>query len=682
MPSALLTLLNRIALGMLCLLLVPGFYASAQAPVKQWDRTLGGAGDDRGTHIQQTTDGGYIIGGTSTSGASGDKTQPNSSTIGNNYWVVKLDSTGAKQWDRTVGSALGDNLTAVIQTADGGYALGGTSSGNVSGDKSQPSRGIDDYWIVKLDAQGTKLWDRTFGGLNGDALTQLQQTPDGGYVLGGYSYSSISGDKTQNNRGPQYSADFWIVKIDATGTKQWDRTIGGNQDDRLTSICQTTDGGYIVCGESWSDVSGEKTQNRRGMAVNDCWVVKLDANGLFRWDKDFGTNGSDYFGDVIQTADGGYMLGGSTTWPFADGDKTDPGKGGMDAWLIKLAPDGTKQWDRTVGGNNDEGVNGLHQTADGGYVFASYSFSDISGDRTQPRRGSEDYWIIKVDASGMRQWDQAAGSSMRNELYSMRPTTRNGFVLCGYSNGGISLDKTQPSRGGNDFWVVKLGPPVAPKVAIAGDSVLCAGGSARLTATPPALTYAWNTGATAPSISVSQPGTYSVQATYANGVRSTASFQVQLVPAVPAFSLGADTTLCEGTVFVLRAPTLAIPGLTYAWSDGSTASTLSVREPGLYSLQITGCNTRTASQRVAYRSCLVIPNIITPNNDQANDQFRIVGLTGEWALQVYSRWGRQVFNTAAYRNDWGHEAAPGIYYYYLHQDSTGIAYKGWLEVAN
>ncbi|MDO7853734.1 T9SS type B sorting domain-containing protein [Hymenobacter convexus] len=680
MPLFVLKAVRMTKLVLFYWLLAAGLPAAAQAPVKQWDRTLGGTGDDRAISIQPTTDGGYIVGGTSTSGNSGDKSQPNTSPTGTNYWVAKLDSAGTKQWDRTFGGVGGEELRCVIQTADHGYLLGGYSASGATGDKSQPSRGNFDMWIIKLDASGNKTWDRTFGGLSLDDLAQLQQTSDGGYILGGYSFSGVSGDKTQTNRGPSYTTDYWIVKIDANGTKQWDRTVGGTASEELRTVCQTADGGYLVAGSSWSDASGDKAQDRQGLIETDFWIVKLDANGAPLWNKDFGTVGWDVFGGAVQTADGGYLVAGNAG--AASGDKTVPGKGALDIWLLKLSANGTKQWDRAVGGANDDFLapNALAQTPDGGYVIAASSFSGISGDRTLARRGSEDYWLVKLDAAGTPQWDQAMGSSLRNELYGMRPTSRNGFVLCGYSNGGTSLDKTQPSRGGNDFWVVKLGPP-PPSAAIGGDSVLCAGGSARLTVTPPALTYRWSTGATTAGISVSQPGSYSVQATYANGASSTARFQVRLLPAVPAFSLGPDTTICEGTALVLHGPAPALPGLAYAWSDGSNAPALTVREPGNYTLRISGCDTRTASVRVASRACVLIPNIITPNHDQHNDRFSITGLTGEWALQLYNRWGRQVFTTAAYRHDWGADAAPGVYYYILRQATTGATYKGWLEVA-
>lgn len=669
--------MNRLLLLLCGYLLLPGCLVQAQVPVKQWDRTFGGTGDDRAHSVQQTRDGGFIVGGNSASGVSPDKTQVGQ---GADCWVIKLDSTGAKQWDRTLGGESTDDLYTVLQTADGGYVVGATSFSSLSGDKSQPRRGGADYWVVRLDANGNKLWDRTFGGNNGDFLTQLQPTADGGYVLGGYSYSDAVGEKTQPNRGPGYTYDYWVVKIDAAGTKQWDRTYGGADSDGLRSLCQTGDGGYILGGTSSSDASGEKSTNRRAGNGSVFWLVKLDAQGNKQWDRDFGSTGGDRFSTVRATADGGYILGGDAAGGVV-GNKSEPSRGDYDSWLLKLDATGTKQWDRTLGGGNLEwmGLQTLAQTPDGGYLVAAISFSGPSGDRTAARRGSEDYWAVKLDATGTKQWDVACGSSGRNELYGMQPTTGGGLILVGYSDGGVSLDKSQPSRGGNDFWVVKLAPQL-PTVVITGDSLLCAAQPVRLTASPPALAYAWSTGATTAGITVSQPGTYSLQAQYPNGRSTTARFRVQQGADVSPFSLGADTTLCEGTTLVLRSPAPAIPGLRYEWSDGSSASTLVVRQAGQYTLRLSGCNSRQASRLITYRACVMLPNIITPNGDAYNEFFHVKGLVGDWSLQLYNRWGTRVFSTDRYLNNWGTGAAPGFYFYLLRQPATGGLYKGWLQV--
>jgi len=156
---------------------------------------------------------------------------------------LSAQSTPSKQWDKDFGGNGGDQLNFSQQTSDGGYILGGYSFSGISGDKTEASRGSNDFWVVKIDANGAKQWDKRFGGTGSDALNSLQQTSDGGYILGGTSSSGISGDKTEASRGGN---DFWVVKIDANGTKQWDKRFGGSGSDNLNSVRQTSEGGYIL----------------------------------------------------------------------------------------------------------------------------------------------------------------------------------------------------------------------------------------------------------------------------------------------------------------------------------------------------------------------------------------------------------------------------------------------------
>ena len=224
-----------------------------------------------------------------------------------------------------------------------------------------------------------------------------------------------------------------------------------------------------------------------------------------------------------------------------------------------------------------------------------------------------------------------------------------------------------------------------PVPTIVGDSVLCAGRTGQLMAALPGGTpvaYSWSTGATTPAISVTQAGTYTATLSYGAACTATVQQRVRAGVAVPtAFTLGADTTLCEGGQVLLRAPVVG-RAVALRWSDGSTGTILRVTQPGTYSLQLTGeCDTRTASRRVEYRPCLTIPNIVTANNDGRNDYFAIGGLAlGLWKLEVYSRWGKKVYETAAYHNDWGDQAAAGMYYYLLRRGDAAATYKGWVEV--
>jgi hypothetical protein len=223
----------------------------------------------------------------------------------------------------------------------------------------------------------------------------------------------------------------------------------------------------------------------------------------------------------------------------------------------------------------------------------------------------------------------------------------------------------------------------APSIAITGDSVVCAGYTTTLTAAAAgAIAYRWSTGATAATAFITQPGTYTVAVTYGSGCAVSARRTVRLnaVGAPIAFTLGADTTLCEGDQVLLQGPAGA--AYRYQWSDGSTSRQLLAQGAGRYTLRVsTACGEQSASRTVAVASCLKVPNIVTANGDQHNDRFAVQGLRGEgWMLEVYNRWGRAVFQTANYHNEWGAGAAPGVYYVLLRRPATGFVYKGWLEV--
>ncbi len=168
--------------------------AQEMPPRQQWDKTLGGSAYDELHAVLVTPDGGYLLAGTSVSPASGDKRE--NGPGGGDYWVVKLDRNGTKQWDKTFGGLGSDMLTGLAPAADGGYLLAGTSASPAGVDKREDSRGGNDYWVVKIDSGGAKVWDKTFGGTNADDLIDLVATPDGGYLLGGTSTSGKGGEKS------------------------------------------------------------------------------------------------------------------------------------------------------------------------------------------------------------------------------------------------------------------------------------------------------------------------------------------------------------------------------------------------------------------------------------------------------------------------------------------------------
>lgn len=302
---------------------------------------------------------------------------------------------------------------------------------------------------------------------------------------------------------------------------------------------------------------------------------------------------------------------------------------------------------------------------------------------------STDQHVVTVITPTMRiTGDSVVCGGQAAALVAVSPGARSYRWSNGATTAGISVTQsgtyTVTASFGTGCSVTARVVVRVPALLITGNAVLCntAGATTVLTAiSTPGANIRWNTGATTAALSVTQAGTYTATATFPNGCTLTTSQVVSAAAAIPTFSLGADTTLCEGSALILRAPA-SQPGLTYRWSDGTTASTLLVTQSGTYSLQLIGnCDSRTISRRVDYQNCMLIPNVVTANNDGQNDQFKIQGLAGGiWALQVYDRWGRQVYNTSAYQNNWGDQAAAGMYYYLLRRNDNGTNYKGWVEV--
>lgn len=263
----------------------------------QWQKSLGGGIGDYAWDIQQTADGGYIVAGGAGSN-DGDITENHGNS---DCWIVKLNDTGSIAWQRPLGGTGGDVCYSIQQTTDGGYIVSG-SSYSYDGDATS-NHGNGDCWIVKLNDTGAIQWQKNIGGTNVEWGYSIQQTTDGGYIVAGSSRSN-DGDVT-NNHGNQ---DNWVVKLNDAGNIQWQRSLGGSNDDFAYSVRQTADGGYIVAGESNSN-DGDITNNH---GDDDCWIVKLDASGAIEWQRSFGGSDVDYALSIQQTADGGYIAAGRT----------------------------------------------------------------------------------------------------------------------------------------------------------------------------------------------------------------------------------------------------------------------------------------------------------------------------------------------------------------------------------
>jgi Secretion system C-terminal sorting domain/Domain of unknown function (DUF5122) beta-propeller len=309
----------------------------------QWRRTVGGTGIDVAYSIIQTTDGGYAV-----AGYTGN---PNLGVF-SDFYIVKLDAGGNLQWSKAIGGRGVNFAYSIVQTTDGGYAVAGYTKVTGNGD----------FYIVKIDASGNFQWSRTVGGISDEKALSILQTTDGGYAVAGTTVSFGAG-----------SQDMYIVKLDAGGNLQWNKTVGGAQGDGAYSIIQTTDGGYALAGYT----------NSFGAGMWDMYIVKLNSSGTLQWSRTVGGTNDDLAQSIIQTTDGGYAVAGYTM-SF--------GAGNADMYIVKLDAGGTLQWSRTVGGTNDEFGYSIIQTTGGGYAVAGFTYSF--------GMGNDDMFIVKLDASG------------------------------------------------------------------------------------------------------------------------------------------------------------------------------------------------------------------------------------------------------------------------------------------
>jgi hypothetical protein len=296
-------------------------------------------------------------------------------------------------------------------------------------------------------------WQRTIGGNNSDKLSKMITTADGGAILCGYSNSDISGDKLQNSLNGSY--DFWVVKISQTGVTQWSKTYGGTDRDLNPSIIQTSDGGYLLGGSSVSPASSTKSENAINQSF-DYWVLKLDRSGNIVWDNTIGGIQFEKFATVLETSTAYFVCGSSNS--TISNDKTIDNEGSSlwpDYWVIKMTKSGAVMWDSVYGSTNRDELTAAVVATDGGIVLGGSSYSPRGGDKKVDYIGNNDFWIIKIDSLGNRVWDRTLGGSLSDYLTSIDVVGNIGFVFGGYSNSPASFNKTDSCRGGTDYWIIR-----------------------------------------------------------------------------------------------------------------------------------------------------------------------------------------------------------------------------------
>ncbi|MBK9012608.1 MAG: gliding motility-associated C-terminal domain-containing protein [Saprospiraceae bacterium] len=530
-----------------------------------WSKHYGGSKSDVANDMQRTTDGGFITAGYARS-ADQDLTGNKGAS---DYWVVKLDSLGELEWQQNYGGADNDIATAVLQTDDGGYIVaGGTVSfdGQVAGNHGQ-----EDTWLLRLDAVGNILWKKTYGGTLNERAESIQPTSDGGFVVGGYSQSA-DGDLS-NNKG---EFDYWVFKINSNGSLLWQKNIGGSLSDYAFDAIQTSDGGFLVAGSSFSS-DGDVTSNQ---GFYDYLVVKLDGAGNLTWTKTFGGIGEERAYGIALTTDGALIAGTSNS---ATGDVPD-NNGGYDYWITKISLTGNLIWSKNFGGSIEDRAFAIAAKLDGGALITGLSASsnlDVGGNY-----GSRDAWLVNLDANGQLIWEKNLGGTLDDRFFAVMELAEGGYACAGFTTS--SNNDLDGNYGEQDLWVVRLSPD-SISIDLGNDTILCAGQGLILDIAQTNVSYLWPDGSTLPIFLVSSPGEHWVEIDK-QGCKSRDTVLVEYVSETPV-NLGNDTILCDGELLVLDP---GIPGAAIIWKNGSTDPTLPVQLPGSYWVEVIkdGCEYR------------------------------------------------------------------------------------------
>jgi hypothetical protein len=353
------------------------------ASSEMWSKTYG---TGMGRSLVETSDGGFAVAGAT-----------NSFTVEvNDFWLLKTDANGNVEWNKTYGGAEPERVKALIKTSDGGFAL--------AGDTESFGSGESDFWLVKTDSYGNMEWNQTYGGLGHDCVQSLIQTSDGGYAIGG----SFQLD----HEDPLSDSDFWLVKTDEFGNMEWNQTYGIAGYD-YADVVEADDGGYLLAGgvSQW-------------LYSSKVWLLKTDEQGNREWEKRYG--GEEHAGakSVVKTSDGGYAVAGYLS---------------QDAWLLKIDEHGNMTWNQTYSKSGVAEARSLVETSDGGYALAGKTkSSDQIG---------VDSWIIKTDANGNEKWSQTYGGTGEQYIYSLIETSDGAFALAGY--------KSDPYSASPELWLMK-----------------------------------------------------------------------------------------------------------------------------------------------------------------------------------------------------------------------------------
>jgi gliding motility-associated-like protein len=580
--------------------------ATGQSFISRWQYEWGGDKNDILANMIPLPGNQYLFGGSSASDPSCTKSGISYGDM--DFALFVLDDNGNKVWEKTYGGAGDDELYYVEKVPSGGYILTGFTYSGPSGIKTSPSYGDADVWVVRVDDNGTMLWEKSYGGAQYERGVKIIPTPDGGFLVGGISLSNFAG----YNYG---IADYLLLKLDANGNLQWQKLYGGTGDDELQDLLAMPDGNYLLCGYSGSPVSGNKTAPSLGGA--DTWLICIKPDGTMVWDKTYGTSLDEYGGTLLALQDGNYLITGETS------TSTD--------FIRKVDPQGNELWYQTCLGYAIF-VRSV-QDANGNIYVGAYSDAGNAGCKTSPLTGGVvDIWIPVYDAAGNKIDDLDYGGDGIEYASDVKIVNGDLWIM-GYTNsfrnGNKTVDRCGLSVGQSfDGWIIRLThslyihSPTPTEICssttnfnvdFTANNLYQPGNvfTAELSDANGSFAIPIDIGSLAgtgsgiipvtlpPGLALSDQYKIRVVASLPTDISSSYSLSIHGSP--QAF-LGNDTTICDNLPLTLT-PGPQPPGTQFQWSDGSSGSSLVVSSPGLYSCDVqNSCGTVHTSINITTKS--------------------------------------------------------------------------------
>jgi hypothetical protein len=366
-------------------------YLFGHGPDTLWTRTYGGPGSDRGEAIIEVPDGGYLILGATDSYGSGSS----------DMYLLKINTDGDTLWTKTYGGIWPERGKDIQATSDGAYIITGYSHSF--------TRGYSDLYLLKVDSIGDTIWTKWYGGDHTERGHSVQQTSDEGYIVAGYTKSYGAGEY-----------DFYLLKTDANGDSLWAKTFGGTNADFAHAVIQTSDGGYIVVGETASF----------GAGAEDVYVVRTNQSGDSLWTRTYGGTSGDFGYDLIDQEDGFLIVGETRSY----------GVGLADIYVIRINAGGDTIWTKTIGDAGYNMARSIRPTSDENYILAG----TIGGP-------DDNLYLVEMNSEGDSTWTLVYGGDHTDEGYAALETLDGGIIVVAYTSSF--------GAGGSDVLIVRTQPP-------------------------------------------------------------------------------------------------------------------------------------------------------------------------------------------------------------------------------